>query len=118
MAPKTNHPTTPQQRSDLARKAAQTRWSRQNSSPIVPDGGGREGVPRKKRSPGHTWIEQRFCLRLYQDTAGEWRMRTPAGLDIPASPAEVSLWLDLQATWLDLQALRFQLSSYDTLLTG
>ena len=34
-----------------------------------------------------------------------WLLRTPSGLDLPASHSEISLWLDMES-------LRFQLSQY------
>ena len=118
--------TTPQQRSNLARKAAQARWSHvgqaeeKYSSPSLPSYTGHceansaEAIspadnetrpayckPRKAKSQPPTanradWLSTRFCLRLEQDFSGAWWLLTPAGLCLPASPAEISLWLDLQ----------------------
>lgn len=79
-------PTTPQQRSNLARKAAQARWDKTSSQPA-----------KKSKRTQSSWIETRFCLSLYQNDAGEWRLLTPSGLDIPATNSEISLWLDLES---------------------
>ena len=35
-----------------------------------------------------------------------WLYRTPAGIDLPATNAEISLWLDIES-------LRFHLSNYE-----
>jgi hypothetical protein len=88
--------TSPQQRSNLARKAAHARWSAQN----VGADGIRPSAPAKRQSRTAKrvdWLSTRFCLRLEQDLTGEWFLLTPAGLRLPASPAEISLWLDLQS---------------------
>lgn len=112
--------TTPQQRSDLARQAAAARWARvQAGQPAGLSGAGslpgsdpgepgaaalpppaisapKRSAKSAKRKAHSSWLDTRFCLQLSQDSAGEWLLRTPSGLDLPASPAEISLWLDLQ----------------------
>jgi hypothetical protein len=107
--------TTPQQRSNLARKAAQARWSHvngrgdangspnpngssiTNGSPSLPANREPRTAKRSKLIAHSSWLDSRFCLRLEQDSSGEWFLLTPAGLRLPASPAEISLWLDLQS---------------------
>jgi hypothetical protein len=84
--------STPQQRSDQARKAVQARWEQARRlemgelytlvKPLTPE-----------PSP---WVATRRCLRLEQDPDGSWLLLTPAGNRLPATAAEVSLWLDLQ----------------------
>jgi hypothetical protein len=89
--------TSPQQRSNLARKAAHTRWSAQNvgADGIRPF---RPSAPSNRQSrTAKSWISSRFCLRIEQDPAGEWFLLTPSGIRLPASPAEISLWLDIPA---------------------
>jgi len=86
--------TTPQQRSNLARKAAQIRWSADRGSCL--DQNDERLLDCSKLINRTSWIKNRFCLRLAQDPAGVWWLITPAGLCLPASPAEISLWLDLQ----------------------
>ena len=99
--------TTPQQRSDLARKAARARWSlaEPKSAADCQDEANdllalsREFPKSNIQHPKpaqNTWLTTRFCLCLKQDTSGAWWLLTPAGLCLPASPAEVSLWLDIQ----------------------
>jgi hypothetical protein len=112
--------TSPQQRSNLARKAAQARWSRTNvgqavslsdiASPAIPAKRPSRTASRSKAS-SVDWLTTRFCLRLEQDSAGEWFLLTPTGLRLPASPAEIGLWLDIES-------LRLQLSNYESIIIG
>ena len=99
--------TTPQQRSNLARKAARARWSAadpKSAADCLGEANDLLASPREfpkskfqhPKPTQSTWLTTRFCLRLTQDTTGEWFLLTPAGLCLPASPAEISLWLDLQ----------------------
>jgi hypothetical protein len=90
--------TTPQQRSNLARKATQARWSRTNVGQAVSLSDiASPAIPTKRQSrTANNWISTRFCLRLEQDSAGEWFLVCTSGNRLPASPAEISLWLDLQ----------------------
>jgi hypothetical protein len=107
--------SSPRDRSNLARKAAQTRWSRTGGegdpkgSPSLPGEPQNEAKLRQtKRKPSCSWIDNRFCLQLIQDSAGNWLIRTPSGLELPASNSEISFWLDIES-------LRFQLSLYQAI---
>jgi hypothetical protein len=107
--------SSPRDRSNLARKAAQARWSRVNVGQAVslPSDSSepqtaKPDPQKKKRKQRYSWIENRFFLSLHQDSTGQWLLRTPSGLELPASHSEISLWQDLQS-------LRFQLAQNQTI---
>lgn len=91
----TRKPTTPQERSELARKAAKARWAAGTGKAEA--GSSAVGVDARavRRFNRHEWIRVRRCLRLEQEADGLWMLVTPTGLRMQASPGEVSLWLDL-----------------------
>ena len=109
------------QRSNLARKSAQARWSYVGQAVSLPSYTGHcernEAIPstkRQKLKANRTdWLSTRFCLRLEQDSSGAWWLSStqphsplPVSASPPpkrstqpplySSPADISLWLDLQ----------------------
>ena len=93
--------TTPQQRSNLARKAAHARWSHVNCRGDANGSPDPNGSPHANGSPSPPanreprmanreprtakrvdWLSTRFCLRLEQDSTGVWFL----GCTQPHSP--------------------------------